>query len=168
MRRRKRGNQHELEALSSLVRKVYPTSEPDEARAMRLFGAFSKVVSARIRDNARPAYYRAGLLTVHTATSAWANALSFESAQILAKLRARLPDVPLQRISFRVGRLPELPEQVQPQKPPPRLIPIAELPEELARELARIQNDGLRESVARAAVVSLSEPVRTKERKQGL
>jgi len=39
-------------------------------------------------------------------------------------------------------------------------MPLAQLPEELARELARIHHDGLRERLARAMAVSLgdSEP----------
>jgi hypothetical protein len=160
MRRRKRGSGNALEALSTLVQKVYPADQPEEARAMRLFGSWSKVVPERIVKNARPVGFRGGVLTVHTATAAWANALSLESMQILQKLRARLPDVKVQRIAFRVGRLPELPEQVEPQKPPPRLVPLRDLPEDLARELARIHDDGLRDSVTRAAAMSLSEIAR--------
>ncbi len=149
-----------MQALGELVGKVYPSQQPDEARAMRLLGCWSKVVSRRILDNARPVAYRNGVLTVYTATNAWANALSFEGAQILARLRARLPDVPVQRIAFRVGKLPELPEPIEPRGPKPRLLPLRDLPEDLARELARIHDDRLRESLTRAAVVSLSEPVR--------
>jgi len=158
--RRRRGHGEGLERLGPLIGKVYPAQQPEEARAMRLFGCWSKVVSKRIFQNARPVGFRNGVLTVHTATAAWANALTFESAQILAKLRARLPDVTVQRIAFRVGRLPEVPEQVEPRKPAPVLVPLSQLPEDFARELARIQDDGLRESVARAAAVSLAQPVR--------
>jgi hypothetical protein len=158
--RRRRGRGEGLERLGPLIGKVYPANQPEEARAMRIFGCWSKVVSSRILENARPVGYRNGVLSVHTATAAWANALSFESAQILAKLRARLPDVPVQRIAFRVGRLPDLPEQVERRKPPPVLVPLSQLPEDFARELARIHDDGLRESVARAAAMSLARPVR--------
>ena len=124
---------------------------------MRLFATWPKVVSERIAKNAAPVGFRSGVLTVHTATAAWANALSFESAQILGKLRARLPDVTVQRIAFRVGRLPELPEKVQPDPQPPRVIPLSALPGDVARELARVRDDGLRERLTRAAAASLSE-----------
>jgi hypothetical protein len=156
-----------LESIGKLIGKVYPAQEPEEARALRVFGAFTRVVPERILRNARPVSYRHAILTVHTATAAWANALSLESSQLIAKLRARLPDAPLQRLQFRVGRLPDVPEAVKPEPPPPRLLPLAELPEELARELARIADDGLRERVARAMAVSLAEPEpRTRERKR--
>jgi hypothetical protein len=160
MGRRRRGQGDGLESIAKLVDKVYPAQQPDEARAMRLLGCWGKVVSKRIVSNARPIGYRNGVLTVYTATAAWANALSFESAQILTRLRARLPDVPVQRIAFRVGRLPDLPEQIEPQKPPPRLVPLHDLPDDMARELAHIRDDRLRETVARAAAISLSEAER--------
>jgi hypothetical protein len=146
-----------LEAIGKLIEQVYPAQEPEEARALRVFAAFTRVVPLRILKNARPVSYKQGLLTVHTANAAWANALSLESAQLLPRLRARLRDIPLQRVVFRVGRLPEVPEAVQPEPPHPRLLPLEALPEELARELAHIADDSLRERVARAMAVSLAE-----------
>ena len=38
--------------------------------------------------------------------------------------------------------------------PPPKLLPLERLPEELARELAHIADDGLRDRVARAIAIS--------------
>jgi hypothetical protein len=166
MRRRREGG---LEAMGSLVGKVYPSQQPEEVRAMRVFGAFGKVVSARVQGNAGPVAFRNGVLTVHTTTSSWANALSLESGQIIARLRLRLPDVPVQRIAFRVGKLPQLPETVAEEKPAAKLLPLTHLPEEVARELARIGDDGLREAVAHAASISLAEPApRPKKPRHGL
>ena len=164
MRRVRTGKQGKLEAICKLIGQVYPTREPDEARALRVFAAYSRAVSQRIQQNARPVYYQKGVLTVHTITAAWANALALESTQLLAKLRFRLPEVPLSKLVFRVGKLPELVDTVQPEPPPARLLPLAQLPEELARELARIGDDGLRERVARAMAVSLAEPERPVKR----
>jgi hypothetical protein len=146
-----------MEAIGSLMPKVYPAEQPEEIRAMRLFGAWSRVVPPRIVRNARPVSFRHGVLTVHTATAAWANALSFETARLIAKLRLRLKDVNVDRIVFRSGRLPDMPEPVEEQKPAPVLCHVSELPEPVARELARIANDGLRECVTRAIAVSLAE-----------
>ena len=161
MRRVRKGKPGSLEALGKLIGKVYPTHEPDEARALRVFAAYSRAVPERILRNARPVQYQRGVLTVHTATAAWANALALESAQMLGKLRFRLRDMPLSRIVFRVGKLPELVDTVQPEPPPARLLPLEQLPEELARELARIGDDALRERLARAIAVSLGEPEKT-------
>jgi hypothetical protein len=155
MRRRRRDGG--LDGIANLVGKVYPDKQPEEVRAMRLFGVFAKAVSQRVQNNAGPVSFRNGVLTVHTTTSSWANALSLESAQIIARLRARLPDVRVQRIVFRVGRMPELPEQIKIEPPLARVIPLTSLPESVARELARVGNDGLREAIARAAAVWLSD-----------
>lgn len=153
MARRPKG---QLEALSALISKAYPSQEPEEARAFRVFAGFCKVASDRILANARPVQYRAGVLTVHTATTAWANALSLESAQLLFRVRARVPDIKVDRLVFRVGRLPEVPVAVKPEPPPPRLLPLEQLPEELARELARVHDDALRDRLAKAMAVSLA------------
>src|SRR3954454_12667975 len=146
-----------LDMLSSLMTKVYPSTQPEEVRTTRIFGAFTKVVSQRVQNNAGPFRFRNGVLTVHTTTSSWANALSLESSQIIGRLRARLPDVPVQRMVFRVGRIPTMPDTVKEEPPLAPLLPLTSLPENVARELARIPNDALRETVARAAAVSLSE-----------
>jgi hypothetical protein len=157
--------QKSMQTLGGLLRKVYPAEAPDEAHAIRLLGCWGRVVSERILSNARPVFYRAGVLTIHTASASWANALSLEAPALLAKLHARAPDVPLQRLLFRLGRLPDLPEQIKPQPPPPQLLPLDSLPDDVARELARVGHDGLRERLSRAIAVSLAEPVRkTKSR----
>jgi hypothetical protein len=155
--------QKSMQTLGGLMRKVYPSQAPDEAHAIRLLGCWSRVVPERILRNARPVFYRAAVLTIHTTSASWANALSLEAPALIAKLRARAPDVPLQRMIFRMGRLPDLPEQIKPQPPPPALLPIDALPEDVARELARVSHDGLRERLSRAIAVSLSEPIRRKK-----
>jgi hypothetical protein len=154
-----------MESLSALVPKVYPAEQPEEVRAMRLLGAWSRVVPERIWRNARPVAFRQGVLNVHTTTAAWANALSYESTRIISKLRMRVTDVNVQRITFRMGKLPEVPEPIRPQGPPPRLR-VGELPESIARELARITHDGLRESVARAVATSLAEAATRDDRER--
>ena len=155
--------QKSMQTLAGLMRKVYPAQAPDEAHAIRLLGCWGRVVSERILANARPVFYRSAALTIHTTSASWANALTLEAPALIAKLRVRAPDVPLQRLVFRMGRLPDLPEQIKPQPPPPKLLPIDALPEDVARELARVGNDGLRERLARAITVSLSDPVRKRK-----
>jgi hypothetical protein len=154
-----------LESIAVLVPKVYPPNEPDEARALRIFGVWSKAVSERVGRNAAPVRYGRGVLTVHTVTAAWANVLQLESMQLLGRLRARLPGVPLQKLVFRVGNIPEVPKAVAREPEPAPLLPLSELPEALARELARIGDDALREQLTRAAAVSLAEPKKRKPKR---
>jgi hypothetical protein len=152
MMRRRRGL---LVGLSDLIPKVYPGSEPEEAKSLRVFGAYCRSVSARVLDNARPVRFQEGVLMVNTSTSTWANALSLESTQILSDTRRRARGVKVMKIVFRTGPLPLLP----PIAPiAPKLVPIAldQLPDQVARELAGINDDALRDAVTRAAVTSLS------------
>jgi hypothetical protein len=151
--RRRRGL---LTGLSDLIPKVYPSSEPEEAKMLRVFAAYRRSVSARVLENARPVKLYEGVLMVNTSTSTWANALSLESTQILADTRARSRGVKVTKIMFRAGPMPELP----PAAPiAPKLVPIGldQLPDQVARELAGISDDALRDAVTRAAVTSLSQ-----------
>jgi len=151
--RRRRGL---LTGLSDLIPKVYPSSEPEEAKMLRVFAAYRRSVSARVLENARPVKFYEGVLMVNTSTSTWANALSLESTQILADTRSRSRGVKVTKIMFRAGPMPELP----PAAPiAPKLVPIGldQLPDQVARELAGISDDALRDAVTRAAVTSLSQ-----------
>ena len=144
-----------LVGLSVLIPKVYPSREPDEARGLRVFAAYCKSVSERVLENARPVRFQEGALIIHTSTSTWANALSLESTQILSDIRRRANGIKIARLLFRTGSLPELPKAAPL---PPKLVPIGleQLPDQVARELAGIADDALRDAVTRAAVTALS------------
>lgn len=153
------------QTLSKLVAEVYPKDAPDDSIVHRLAGCWASSVSERIQQNAQPVAYRAGVLSVNTSTASWANALSLESTRLLARISARLPGVPLTRLHFRVGKLPDVPARVAREPPPPELIPIDALPEEVAIELARIQSDGVRDRVAHAVAASLADAKPRKPRR---
>lgn len=144
-----------LVGIGELIPAVYPSSEPQEAKALRVFAAYCKSVPERVLHNARPVRFHEGVLTIHTSTATWANALSLEITELLASVRKRANGITVQRIAFRTGHLPELPKAAPI---PPKLVPIAlhELPDQVARELAAIGDDSLRDAVQRAAVTALS------------
>ena len=54
-----------------------------------------------------------------------------------------------------------------PEKPPPAVVPLnaAELPPRVARELARIGDDALRDAVTKAACMSLGSPAKRPPRR---
>ena len=52
---RRRGK---LTGLSEMIPKVYPAGEPDDARALRVFGAYCRSVPERVLKNARPVRFR--------------------------------------------------------------------------------------------------------------
>jgi hypothetical protein len=142
-------------ALGSLVRDVYPSREPEDAQAIRVFAWWRKAVPERVFMRARPVRFTHGTLIVHTATSAWATELDHLQDQLLASVHKHAPDARVKTLRFRVGPLPDLPPQTRPD--PPRRTPIVvkTLPEALARVLARIDDDELREAIGAAASVAL-------------
>jgi len=144
-----------LVGLSELIPKVYPSSEPEEAKSFRVFEAYCRSVSPRVLENARPVRFYEGALMINTSTSTWANALSLESAQILADTKRRSRGVKVTRLVFRSGPMPDMPKAAPIA---PKLVPIGldQLPDQVARELAGISDDALRDAVTRAAVTALS------------
>jgi hypothetical protein len=147
-----------MENLSALVAKVYPGQSSEDLDAVRAFGAFMRALSPRVLHNARPVKLFRGTLTVHTSNCAWANSLQLESTAVLAKLKRTAPEIRVRKLVFRSGPMPEaaMPLPHTPLLPAIGLA-LRELPEELARELARIQSDELRAAVTRAASVGLGK-----------
>jgi hypothetical protein len=142
--------------LSQLVHAVYPAREPEEAQVIRVFAWWRRAVPARVFARARPVKLSHGVLLVHTATSAWATELDLLSEQLLASVQKHAPNAKVRALRFRVGSLPEAPVSTRPEPPRRAPIPVRVLPEELARVLARIDDDALREAIGGAASVALS------------
>jgi hypothetical protein len=86
--------------------------------------------------------------------------LQLESDGVLAKLKRVSPNLRVRKLVFRSGPLPDCAVPL-PHTPlvVTRRIELKTLPEELARGLARIHHDALREAVAKAVAVGLSERV---------
>lgn len=100
---------------------------------------------------------------IHTRTAAWAQELSFHEADLLASVSARVPSI--KRVRVQVGPMPPPPEPPKP--PPPKVTPIevARIPGEIARELARVGDDALRETLTRAVCTSLAPAVKPTRRR---
>lgn len=123
--------------------------------AIRVFHWWRRGVPERIYLRARPVRIHAGTLHVHTATSAWASELELMKESLLQSLQEHAPEARIRAIRFRVGPLPDLPMAVRPQRKAPSPVVIPPLPESLARALASIDDDDLREAIGTAASVSL-------------
>jgi hypothetical protein len=153
MTSRKRGG---IENISTLIARAYPKREPVELLTARVLSWWGRVVPAKILKNARPVNFYRGVLTVHTTTSAWANSLQFESENLLAALQERAPEVKLKKLRFRVGSLPDIVDPPRIKTAQVKAVPLAHLPDSVARELAKIRDDRVRDAVARAAAVGLA------------
>lgn len=155
----------------------FPERIGDEVkRELKRFGpvgAMAEIVRAwpvavgdSIARNAWPARVgRDGTLHVATSSSAWAFELGLLEADIRERLEAALgADTPA-RLRFAPGRLPEPPREAAGDRrvEPPEPTPAQE--HEAARLVAEIQDENLREIVAKAAAASLAKAA---ERPPGL
>ena len=136
---------------------AYPGRTEDRP-LLQTFGWWDRTVPARIAKNARPVALRRGTLVVHTRTTAWAQELSFHEADLLASVSARVPAI--KRVRVQVGPMP--PPPAPPKPPAPKVTPmeVARIPGEIARELARVGDDALRETLTRAVCTSLAPPAK--------
>jgi len=128
------------------LRRFGPQAEMGETAA-----AWPAAVGAEITRNAWPARFRRdGTLVVHTRDAVWA----FELTQSAAEIGSRLPGKPA--LKFVPGLLAESPVEAPADPPPP--LPPATLDQarEAAAWAASIEDEELRELVARAARASLA------------
>lgn len=130
---------------------------PVEVDAVRVFVWWARNMPARIVARARPVRLDHGILIVHTASSAWAQELSFMTGDIVARLRKAELGVDIRSVRFRSGALPPaLERRAGPKKPAPPIDELPELPAEVGRALARVHDDDLRLWITRAAAASLA------------
>lgn len=131
-----------------------------ELRALGPNAAISETVAAwpsavgdEIARNAWPARFRRdGTLVVHTKDAIWAFELGHRAAQIAERLPGSPP------LLFTAGPLPEpaAPEEALPAPPAATL----EEQQQAAEWAASIEDEELREAVARAAAASLARRAR--------
>ena len=134
---------------------VYP-GEPERRVMIRTFSWWDREVPRRVVEKARPVTIRNGTLVVHTASTAWAQELSFHERDLLASVQRAVPGV--KRIRIKVGPMPPPPPAPEPPPPPTIPLDVAELPAGVARALAHIGDDELRDVLTKAACTSLAPP----------
>ncbi len=153
LQKKKRGG--EPRALAELMSRAYPAREPDEAALIRAYSWWQKAVPERVVARARPVRLVHGTLVVHTATSAWALELDHLRETLLASVQKHAPFARVREIRFRVGPLPDVPQRTREEPRRPSPVAVANLPDELARALATIDDDELRDAIGHAASIAL-------------
>jgi Dna[CI] antecedent, DciA len=113
--------------------------------------AWPAAVGPEIARNAWPSrFLRDGTLVVHTRDAVWA----FELTQRAAEIASRLPNAPA--LKFTPGPLAEAAVDAPGEEPAPPIEATPEQAREAARWAASIEDEDLRELVARAARASLA------------
>lgn len=118
--------------------------------------AWPSAVGDEVARNAWPARLsRDGTLVVHTGSSAWAFELTQLEQVVRDRLAAALPGSAIGRLRFAPGSLPEPPSPAAESHRAAPAQPSPEARSEAERVTALIDDDELREAVARAAALSL-------------
>ena len=144
------GDHIERELARSGSRDAIPLSE--------VTAAWPDAVGAAVARNAWPLRMsRDGTLHVATASATWAHELDLLQETILDALRTRLGERTPAKMRFATGPIPEPPvaetPPAAPSPEPPEVPP--EIASEAAAAVAEIDDEELRELVARAARASL-------------
>jgi hypothetical protein len=124
-----------------------------------VLAAWPDAVGAMVAANAWPARIaRDGTLHVNVSSSSWAFELAQLAPTITERLREKLGESAPQALRFAVGHLPEAdaPEVSARRTEVPE--PTPEALEQAAALAAGIEDEELRERVARAAALGLSRP----------
>jgi hypothetical protein len=117
-------------------------------------------VGERIASRTEPGRLRAGVLTVHAASAAWAQELTFLSPEIV--LRVQGLGLPVKSLRFVVR---EAVGTATPRRAPARPVQKKPLPEELEARLASVADPELRAAIGEAASEWLARsPVSAKGR----
>ncbi|HEY3498950.1 MAG TPA: DUF721 domain-containing protein [Polyangiaceae bacterium] len=117
-----------------------------------------RAVGERIAQRTEPGRLRGGVLTLHVASAAWAQELSFFVPDLLARIAAL--GVKVTSIRFRVRpNIAHPGARAAAQREAPR----APLPPELEARLAAVSDPALRAAIAEAATLGLGRPALSSE-----
>ena len=120
--------------------------------------AWPAAVGVAVARNAWPAHVaRDGTLHVATSSSTWAFELGQLAPMILERLRETIGEATPQAIRFALGLVPEPPAEEAGEARPARPQPGPEELAEAAQLVAGIEDEGLRERVAKALALSLAQ-----------
>ena len=146
-----------MDRLDRQVRRELGRFGPVDGDMVGIVRAWPGAVGETVARNAWPARLaRDGTLHVNTASATWAFELGRLAAAILEQLRAELGETTPPALRFAPGPIPEPEAEAAGRRAPAAPDVGAEHRAEAARIAAGIEDDELREYVARAAAASLA------------
>jgi hypothetical protein len=146
-----------MERLERQIRSELGRFGPGEGNMVGIVRAWPAAVGETLARNAWPArLQRDGTLLVHTVSSIWAFELDRMAADILERLRAEAGEDAPPALRFAPGPVPEpaSPPAAERERKPPKVDP--EDAAAAARIAAKVEDEELRELVARAVAASLA------------
>jgi hypothetical protein len=146
-----------MDRLDRQVRRELGRFGPVDGDMVAIVRAWPQAVGETVARNAWPARLaRDGTLHVNTASSTWAFELGRLVSTILEQLRLELGETTPPALRFASGPIPEPEAEAAERRAPPRPEVGSEHRAEAAEIAAGIEDEELRELVARAAAASLA------------
>ena len=146
-----------MDRLGSQVRRELGRFGPTDGDMVGIVRAWPAAVGETVARNAWPARLaRDGTLHVNAASATWAFELGRLAATILDQLRPELGEATPPALRFAPGPIPEPEPQTAAERAPTRPDVGSEHRAEAAGIAAAIEDEELRETVARAAAASLA------------
>ncbi len=93
--------------LSRALSNWEPAAGAEREPLVLLEAGWPDIVGPQVACNSRPARIADGTLTVTTRSNAWSHQLSLLGEHLLRAIEARVPKAGVERLRFRVGRLPQ-------------------------------------------------------------
>lgn len=141
-------------ALAQVLASVYPSKSPDDLKAIRAFHTCERSVPARLAEAVRPVRLTRGVLQLHAASSVWVQEVSLLETSLIESLRRQQPDCTVRSLRIRVGPLPERPVLPEVKASYPKKRDLTALPEDVARAVATLGDEDLRQVFSQAAAAS--------------
>ncbi len=147
-----------MDRLGTQVGKELGRFGPPDSDMGAIVRAWPGVVGELVAKNAWPARLaRDGTLNVNASSSTWAFELGRMAAEILERLRAELGEATPPALRFTPGPIPDAASAPAEERWPTRPAVAPEDAAQAAEIASSIEDDDLREIVARAAAASLAK-----------
>lgn len=147
--------------MASLVGAAMPRGAPPDLATWKLVKWWQGFAGRPLADHVWPSRIERGVLTLGADSSAWASEIAFMRETIVKRLAEELPALKIRSVRTTLGAQRDRPvfvadPSVEPSSRKMRIPAAKGLPRALAVALSRIEDEGLRTVIARAARVSLA------------
>ncbi len=137
-----------MEAIGGIIGSLWKTKGWQERLAgRRIWKVWEEAVGPEVARRAQPADFGRGRLTVRVTNSVWMQQLRLQARYLKRSLNRALGEELVKEITFRLGPVRSKTSESRP----PVVVP-TEVKEALARELAHIEDEDLREAFLRLRI----------------
>ncbi len=151
MRRRRRRHTAEVAPIGELLSRWLAAKHLSaDLRPFQIAERWTEIVGERVAARTCPQALKGGVLTVAVANASWLNELAFLRTDLVSRANAILGEGWVQAVRLVAGTVPR---RARPEPPPPPAPPVHVPPAQLGeveREVALVEDTGLRQAIRAA------------------